>query len=167
MEMVFTKREDRAYLSTVCRDDGVVLQVPGSDRKFPLPHDIAHVIVERGLGLRRGFWGRVARGAVYNGMQVVSGRQPDHAAERSRAVIREEEQQGSEAEVLVGALLKVMHEGSENDWPAARRILENEWRPTKPERDPPTAEEVRRICTDLRDAERQWQSLEVGNSIKY
>lgn len=167
MEIAFTKGAERTYTATALRQDGVLLQVPGGDRKFPLPHDIAHFVVEHGLGLRQGFWGRVARGAVYPGMKVLLGRLPLHAADRSRAVIKEEEQQGVEAEVLVGTLLKIMHDGLENDWHAAQRVLKEEWRPSKPERDPPSAEEVRRICTELREAERQWQALEAGQSLTY
>jgi len=165
MEITFQRGEEGRYTTTAVRDDGVRLQVPGGDRKFALPHDVAHFIVERGLGLQRGFWGRIAWGAVYPGMTVLSGRQPPHAAERSRAVIREAEQQGVEAEVLVGLLLKVMHSGLESNWPAVRAMLNEEWRPGKPERDLPDPEEVCRICSALRAAEQQWQSLEVGQEI--
>src|SRR5689334_1787457 len=103
----------------VRRDDGVTLRVPSFDRTAPLPHDIAHYIVERELGLARGFWGRVAEGALFSGMEVVSGRQPVHAKERSQAILRDREQQGTEAEVLVGVLLTIMQRGLETDWAAA------------------------------------------------
>lgn len=165
MQITFTRGEDCTYTSTALRDDGVVLLVPGSDRKAALPHDIAHYFVEQGLGLKRGFWGRVADGAIYGGMEVLSGRKSPHAVKRSRSVIRDREQQGTGAEVLVDAFLKVTHDGLENDEAAARVILNREWVPDKPERGSPNAEEVRHICIALREAEQQWQALEPGQSM--
>lgn len=165
MKITFTRGEEHTYTATALRDDGVLLQVPGNDRKAALPHDIAHFFVEQGLGLRRGFWGRVADGAIYGSMKVISGRKTPQAAERSRSIIREREQQGTGAEVLVDAFMKVMHEGLENDEAAARVILNREWSPDKPERGSPDAEEIKRICLALREAEQQWQALEVGQSI--
>lgn len=45
----------------VLRDDGstAAMRFP---HKGPVPHDAVHLFVERGLGLRDGFWGQVARG---------------------------------------------------------------------------------------------------------
>jgi hypothetical protein len=167
MDITFTKGEDSRYTATALRNDGVLLQVNGGDRKFALPHDIAHFIVEHGLGLKQGFWGRVARGGVFPGMKELQGRKPVHAAERSRAILREDEQQGIEAEVLVGVLCKIMREGLEADWPAARKLLNQEWRPNRPERGLPGEEEVLQICAALREAQNLWQSLEVGQAVTY
>jgi hypothetical protein len=166
MFITFTRGQKKGtYATTALRDDGVLLQVPGSDRTFSLPHDLAHYVVEQELGLQRGFWGRVARGAIYPGMTVLSGRQPPHAAQRSRMVIREDEQQGVQAEVLVGVLLHIMHAAIENDEAAVRAMLDNEWRPRKPERGLPDRDEVQRACAALRQAERDWRGLEVGQSL--
>ena len=165
MVITFTRGEQSTYTTTALRDDSVLLHVPGGDRKFSLPHDVAHYIVERELGLNCGFWGRVARGAIYPGMKVLSGRQPPHAAERSRLVIREAPQQGVEAEVLVGVLLHIMHESLESTETAVRALLSREWRPSKPERRSPDMEEVRGACAALREAERQWQGLDVGQCL--
>jgi hypothetical protein len=167
MKVTFTKGEDKQYSATAVRIDGVTVEVKGSDRKFAIPHDIAHLVVEEGLGLRRGFWGRIARGAVYPGMRVISGRQPIHAAGRTRVVMRADEQQGIEAEVLVGVLVKIMDAGLQRDWPAARALLCNEWRPSSPERSLPDAAEVVRVAEALREAERQWQALAVGQSVTF
>src|SRR3712207_5427402 len=88
MEITFTKIGPRRYEVLARRDDDVVLRVTTPDRPQFLPHDMAHYLVERELGFRRGFWGSVAAGAVFGGMQVVSGRRPPHAADRSKAVIK-------------------------------------------------------------------------------
>lgn len=74
MKLTFIKLGQGRYVTHVVRDDGVMIEVPGPDRKAPLPHDLAHYIVESRLGLKGGFWGRVAAGAVFPGMKVLSGR---------------------------------------------------------------------------------------------
>jgi hypothetical protein len=165
MEITFTRSGERTYTTLAHRDDGVLLQVPSYDRKFPLPHDLAHYVVERELGLEHGFWGCVAAGAMFPGIQVMSGRRPPHAASRSKSVIREAGQHGTEAEVLVGALLGIMHEDLDENWPAARSVLARAWIPDKPSRGPLDAEEVRRVCAALREAQHRWQALAVGQSI--
>jgi hypothetical protein len=165
MNITFTRSGEHTYTTLALRDDGVLLQVPSYDRKFPLPHDLAHYVVERELGLNQGFWGCVAAGAMFPGMTFVSGRRPAHAASRSKSIIREAGQRGTEAEVLVSALLCIMHEGLDDNWPAARAVLARAWRPDKPSRDLPDAEEVQRVCASLREAQQRWQALAVGQSI--
>jgi hypothetical protein len=165
MKITFTRTGERTYTTVAARDDGVTLHVPSHDRPALLPHDLAHFIVEQELGLKQGFWGSVAAGALFPGMTVVSGRQPPHAADRSRSIIRAMGQLGTEAEVLVGVLVKIAHAGMEENWEAARSILVREWRPNRPSRDLPTAEEVRRVSARLREAQADWQSLPIGESL--
>jgi hypothetical protein len=123
MEITFTRTGGRRYATQAVRDDGVSVQVPSYDRTAPLPHDLAHYVVERELGLKNGFWGCVAAGALFPGMTVISGRQRPQAAARSAAVIREAGQHGTEAEVLVGVLLGIVHDGLEPGGAAARERL--------------------------------------------
>ena len=165
MTITFTRTGECTYTTLALRDDGVMLAVPSYDRTAPLPHDLAHYVVERELGLQRGFWGCVAAGAMFPGITVISGRRPPHAAARSQSVIREAGQHGTEAEVLVSILLRLMHKGLETHWPAAHALLSKEWRPSKPSRGPLEAGEVRRVCTALREAQERWQALPVGESL--
>src|ERR1051326_2722081 len=102
MKITFTRTGEHTYTTSAVRDDGVRLEVAGGDRTFLLPHDLAHYVVERELGLHRGFWGCVAVGALFHSTKVISGRQPPHAAERSMAILREAERDhGPEAEEMV------------------------------------------------------------------
>ena len=165
MHITFTRGEESTYSMSVLREGGVCVQFAGGDRKFPLPHDFAHYIVEHELGLKQGFWGRVAAGAVYSGMTIVSGRQAPHSAEKSKAVIREAEQQGVEAEVMVSFLLKVMQENLDNNLPVLNSLLKEQWQSNRPERNLPYVSEVQRISKALREATQQWQSLEIGQGI--
>lgn len=166
MNITFTRTSERSYVASVVRD-ALTIQVSAFDRPTALPHDIAHYIVERELELKHGFWGCVAAGAIFPGMQVLSGRPAVRAAERSKAVIREMEttQWGTEAEVLVSVLEKIMRAGLEDNYPAARALLNEVWKPSKPSRELPTAEEIKRICLALRQIEQQWQALAIGQSI--
>ena len=112
-----------------------------------------------------GSGGCVAAGALFPGIKAVSGRLPPHATARSQTILRAAGQQGTEAEVLVGVLLGIMHEGLETNEAAVHAVLANVWRPGKPSRDLPDAEEVRRVCSALREIQRQWQALDVGQSL--
>jgi len=165
MNITFTRSGERTYTTFALRDDGVMLEVPSYDRTSPLPHDLAHYVVERELGLERGFWGCVAAGAMFPGIQVRSGRRPPHAAARSQSVIREAGQQGTEAEVLVSVLLSIMHEGLGDNWQAVREMLRGAWKPSKPSRGPLGAEDVQRVCRALREAQQRWQAFAVGQSL--
>ncbi len=165
MNITFTRTGECTYTTQAMRGDGVTLQVPGPDRTAPLPHDLAHYVVERELGLRRGFWGRIADGALFPGLTVVSGRQPPHAAERSRTILREVEPQGTHAEVLVGIFLGILHDCLDSNEPAALARVSAAWTPGKPERGPLDPAEVRRVCQALQDAQQRWQALAIGQSL--
>jgi len=165
MNITFTRTGERTYTTVAVRDDAVTLHVPSFDRTAPLPHDIGHYVVERELGLRRGFWGCVAQGAPFPGITVASGRQPPHAAARSQEIIREAGQQGTHAEVLVGILLGVLHDGLEGSEPAAQARVSAAWQPAKPERGPISAGETLRVCAALRDIRQRWQALAAGQSL--
>jgi hypothetical protein len=165
MHVTFARTAERGYATVAVRDDGVAVRVPSFDRPTGLPHDIAHLLVERELGLTQGFWGCVAKGAMFPGMAVVAGRHSPRAAVHSRAVIREAGQHGTEAEVLVGTLLHMAERGLDASWPAARAVLREMWAPAQPARGPLTEGEVQRVCTALRAAERRWRALPVGDSL--
>lgn len=166
MEITFTKTGARHYEVLAHRDDKVVLRVHTPDRPLSLPHDMAHYLVERELGFDRGFWGAIAAGAVFDSVQVVSGRRPPHAAERSQAVIKAAGLQLAAAELYVSVIQSVAREGAERDWPRVCAYLDEVWRPFRAPRRPVTHDGVLRACAALREAERRWQELPVGGSIK-
>lgn len=85
MLVVFTKQKSRAYTVTVERTDRVRLQFHGVGKKFLVPHDLEHLIVESELNMRQGFWGCVADGALFSGMTIIDGRQKTHAKLKSQS----------------------------------------------------------------------------------
>jgi hypothetical protein len=165
MQITFTRTGLRTYESLATRGDGVTVRIPSPDRPTGMPHDLAHLIVERELGLGRGFWGCVADGAMFPGMAIVFGRRAPRAGQRSRAVVREAGQQGTEAEVLVGTLLHVAERGLDASRSVVREVLRDMWAPARPARAPLGVEEVRRVCDALREADRRWHALPVGSSL--
>ena len=165
MEITFTKTAERKYAVLVRRDDGVVLEVPSFDRPAGLPHDIAHFVVESELSLERGFWGLLAAGVVLPNVSIAAGRLRPHAAERSRALLKEAGQHPTEAEVLVSVMLRVAGEGVDGNWTEVHSRLDGAWRPRRSQRGPISHDEVRRACRRLREVERQWEALPVGESM--
>ena len=86
----------------------------GVGHTFELPHDIAHFVVERGLGQSAGFWGSIAAGAVFPTMKYESGRRKPKAEERSKSVVKANAAALSEAEVLVSAFTAAAEGRREN-----------------------------------------------------
>jgi hypothetical protein len=167
MEITFTRSGERTYSTLVMRDDGVLVEVPASDRSSSLPHDIAHYIVERELGLSRGFWGCVAAGAMFGGMRVVSGRRRPHASERSRAVIKEAGPRLTEAEIYVLVMQRAAQDGLRNDWPSVRARLDEAWRPFREPRLRVGAVDATRVFDALCRAEERWRTLSFGESLTF
>lgn len=165
MEITFTKTGARSYEVVARRADRVVIRIGTPDRPAGLPHDMAHYLVERGLGFERGFWGAVAAGAVFKGMEVVSGRRPPHAGERSKAIIKAEHHQLAAAELYVSVIQAVAREGRERDWAYVNARLDDVWRPFRVPRRSVTREGVLRVCESLREAEEGWRELPVGGSV--
>jgi len=165
MEITFTRVALRKYQVLARRDDGVVLAVPSFDRPARLPHDIAHYVVESELRLGCGFWGLLAAGAIHPGVRVASGRSRPHAAERSRAVLKEAGQHPTEAEVLVSVMLGIAEEGVDEDWPEVSSRLNNAWQPRRSQRGPISHGDVLRVCRRLREVGGQWEALAVGGCM--
>jgi hypothetical protein len=101
MRVTFPRLPDheRAW-ALVERDDGVVYRLYGGTAGPRLPHDITHLVAERELRIKDGIWAGIAAGVVFDSMQHISGRRPPHAAERSKALLRDFRQQGLRAELL-------------------------------------------------------------------
>src|SRR5437764_8209351 len=102
MEIVMTRTAEGRSTTRVRRDDGVVLELPSYVPLHRLPHDLAHFVVERTLGLTWGFWGSIAAGAIFGGTEVVPRRRTARIEERSRQVLKDASSRVTEAEAVVG-----------------------------------------------------------------
>jgi len=112
VRLTFTRMADRRPVQTsVERDDGVVFAMRGAGGGADLPHDLVHAVVERELQVADGIWGCVADGVVWHSMRHVSGRQPPHAAGRSRQLKRERSTQIQRAEALADLVGRLSRRG--------------------------------------------------------
>jgi hypothetical protein len=105
MDIRFIRSTDRWDQTIVTRQDSVRLSVPVFGPLEPIPHDLAHYVVEKELGLRDGLWASIAAGAILEGMKVIFGRQRPHAKERSQAIQLTNHHGIMLAELAVGIVL--------------------------------------------------------------
>jgi hypothetical protein len=104
MLITFARAVSGSTLATIHRRDGVVLELPGYDRRFRVPHDLAHMVTECELGMAEGVFGSIAGGGVFDNMRVVAGKPRHDAAERSRRLLAANKRPLGVAEVLAGAV---------------------------------------------------------------
>ena len=162
MRVVFPRLADGAENHAVVhRDDGVIYRVRGNGQRCgpDVPHDLAHFVVERALGISGGFWGSVAGGAVFTSMSHVSGRRRPHAAETSKAIKRAQRGAIQYAEVMVWLVEQIT-----GDDDASIRRLTSRALATLP---PPYPEPgvIRGGLVALREATAHWQALEPGEEL--
>jgi hypothetical protein len=94
-------RVDAHRYSTIVERNGIQLRVPGYGFMRALPHDLAHFLVDGSLGLDRGFWGSVADGVQFRGMEQIGGRRKPHATEKAAMIRKENADYLGEAERIV------------------------------------------------------------------
>ncbi|TFV83459.1 hypothetical protein [Blastococcus sp. CT_GayMR16] len=149
MKLTFRRMADRRPVETLVeRDDGVAFTMRGAGGGSDLPHDLAHAVVERQLGVDDGIWGCVADGVVWRSMTHLSGRRPPHAAERSDRLKRERSASVQRAERLAD-LVGRLASGAD--------VLPGEIPATGK---PPAA--LAAAAAELRDVQRRWAGLTVG-----
>src|SRR5258707_909697 len=74
MRVEFARRAGGGSLATIERPDGIRLLLTSYDRTNSVPHDLAHFVTERDLGLQRGLWGSIASGALFDSLQILAGK---------------------------------------------------------------------------------------------
>jgi hypothetical protein len=104
MRLVFSPAEGGRSRVIVHRRDDVTLGMLSYDRKFRVPHDLAHAVTERELNLGGGVFGCIAAGAVFSSMRVLTGSPRRDAAARSARIIKGNARSIAMAEVLSGVL---------------------------------------------------------------
>jgi hypothetical protein len=152
MEVVFLKPESgRRYRSRLTRPGGLVVELEGGSwnriggAERELPHDLAHLVVEDGLGLTEGLWGVIAAGAVFGQVEVVAGRRPPHHDERGRALFAAAKRTVGEAEMLVRTVCDVAVAGETRG----------------------VGEDVARTVDRLREAARAWAATPPGAQLRW
>jgi hypothetical protein len=166
MDIKVEKLDARRSQSVVTRNDKVTVRVAGYGPPEPLPHDLAHYVVEKELGLRRGFWGSVADGAIFPGMTVLAGRQRPHARERSEDLCKANSRSLTDVEVIVGALVELMRNNIPATSPYAAKIVARCLTPDKgSELRAITATNLQRIGESLTVMAQRWSEVKVGDAL--
>jgi hypothetical protein len=121
VEIEFFKPERRRYRSVLHRRDGLVIELDGGGYNKvggaarELPHDLAHFVVEDGLGLEAGLWGVLAAGGMFGHGKVIAGRRPPHAATRAQAVVHAVGYRLSQAEMLTRFVCDLALDGADRE----------------------------------------------------
>lgn len=102
MRVEFGRRSGGGSVALLTRSDGVRLRLTSYDRKYRIPHDLAHFATEQELGLTDGLFGSIAAGALFDSVEVLSG---TRAGTRSEAVRR----RNAAALALTESLVGVVH----------------------------------------------------------
>jgi hypothetical protein len=164
MQVHFHRTDGRGgYVVLMRRDDGLTVRMPGYDRRWRVPHDMAHFATEREFNFGYGVFGSIAAGALFNNMTVVAGRSRSDLAARSRSVIRAHAAELGLAEVVSG----VVHDGVEHDAPVPAvyaRLVET-WDSLRPGPCPYQLATLRRCLGVLEVLENRWRAVGVGQRL--
>jgi hypothetical protein len=152
MLIEFTRSAGGSTVATIHRSDGVVLELRGYDRKFRIPHDLAHAVTERALGMADGVFGSIAGGAMFKGMTVVGGRPRHDAAARSRRILDANSRALTAAEVMAGVVHDAAEHGSAD--PSAKGRID--WGIVHPGPFPWSDDQVEAAVAALGDLSDRW-----------
>jgi len=166
MHLRLKRLDERRYETVITRSDGVTYHVKGVGHMGVIPHDLAHFVVERALGIRRGFWGSVAAGAVFGSLTYVSGRRRPHAAQRSKDVWKANEKDLTEVEILVGLFNQAFEDGLGADSPVLRdRLRRYTWTPPGQRPRQFTDAQVSAVCAGWGTMLQSWDGLKIGDTL--
>jgi len=164
VRIVFTRVPRGESIATIYRPDGVVVELPSFSRKHRVPHDLAHAVAERELGLARGIFGSLAAGARFSNVRVVSGRQRHDAAQRSDRILRANALDLGRSELLGGALGQVIEAGRPADICAKVR---HDWASLNTEPCPYSDAQLLHAALTLDELGQAWQQLRPGESLDF
>lgn len=164
MQAEFHRTDSRGgYAVIIRRDDGLVVRLPGYDRTWRVPHDLAHFVAEREFRLDKGVFGSIAAGAMFSNMAVVEGRPRFDAKVRSRAVLRANTAEIGLAELLVDVVHQAVEHGQRFE--GALAGLRAAWGVLREGPCPLPPDALRRALTILSDLAERWQGLLEGERL--
>lgn len=164
VRIVFTRVPGWESVATIYRLDGVVVELPSFSRKHRVPHDLAHAVAERELGLARGIFGSLAAGALFSNVRVVSGRPRHDAAERSDRILRTNAMDLGRSELLGGALSQAVEAGRPADVCARVR---DDWAVLHTDPWPYSDQQLFEAAMTLDRLGQAWQQLPAGEGMDF
>ncbi|WP_146060351.1 hypothetical protein [Amycolatopsis sp. CA-128772] len=163
MQISLQKTETGGHRSTAQLSDGTRVLAFGSDHPHRVPHEFSHFLIERQLGLDWGYWGSIARGALFRGMSVLDGDEAA-AAKRSASLKQSVMARIQVAEDLVGAVEGVLPlEAGRSPEQARAKIIEEH--PELAET-PAAGLDLAELDRLMTEAARTWAELPVGCEVR-
>lgn len=164
MQIVFVRERVRESTATIHRPDGIVVELPSYSRKHRVPHDLAHAVAERRLGLARGIYGTIAAGGMFANMRVVAGRPRHDAAQRSERILRANAGELGLTEILGGALHHAVESGR---LPTAYRRVREAWESVNPGPCPYDRDQLEDAASELDLLTQAWGQLGFGQGLTF
>lgn len=162
MLIEFRHHEEVESQAWIHRLDGVVVWLPSYSKKFRVPHDLAHVVTERELGMAHGVFGSIASGAMFGNMRVVGGRLRHDARAISDRVLRANAEYLRNSEVLSGVLHRAVEYRRVVPWSLAR----DAWGSVNQDPFPWTREDITRATDTLRALSAEWTALGPDDALE-
>jgi hypothetical protein len=153
MQLTFQHDPRGESLTLIQRSDGAVFTLSSYSRKHRVPHDLAHAVTERELGLADGVFGCIAAGVVFDSMRQIEGRRRHDAKLRSTRVLKAAGNLGV-AEVLSGILHEAVEKGRATPYVRAREG----WGIIQQDPYPYRDADIDRATNTLRELGEQWQA---------
>lgn len=167
MRLRLKRLDERRYETEITRSDGVAYLVKGVGHMGVIPHDLAHFVVEQGLGIRQGFWGSVAAGAVFGSQTYLGGRRRPQAAQRSKAILKANQKVLTETEILVGLFNDAFTDGlGKGSRELRSRLRRYTWTPPGQQPRDITDAQITAVCAGWEAMHQSWNALEIGATLE-
>ena len=153
MHLTFLHDPRGECVTLIRRADGAEFTLSSYSRKHHVPHDLAHAVTERELGMPDGIFGCIAAGAVFDSMQQTAGKKRYDAKIRSTRILKAPNSIG-----VSESLTSVIHEAVEKDRPTPYALARETWGITRPDPCPYLDTDLDRATETLRELSRQWQA---------
>lgn len=153
MHVTFLHDPRGECLTLIRRVDGAEFTLSSYSRKHRVPHDLAHAVTERELGMRDGIFGCIAAGAIFDSMQQTAGKKRYDAKTRSTRILKAPNSIG-----ISESLTSVIHEAVENDRPTPYALVRETWGITRHDPCPYLDTDLERATETLRELSHRWQA---------
>jgi hypothetical protein len=140
-------------LTRIRRADGAEFTLASYSRKHRVPHDLAHAVIERELGMPDGIFGCIAAGAVFSSMRQTAGKKRHDAEIRSTRILKAANSIG-----MSEAITSVIHKAVEKDQATPYGLIRETWGVTEPGPCPWLDKDLARTTETLRELSTRWQA---------
>ncbi|MFC9687244.1 hypothetical protein ACFTSF_01785 [Kribbella sp. NPDC056951] len=153
MELTFVHDPRGECFTLIRRVDGVEFTLRSYSRKHRVPHDLAHAVTERELGMPDGIFGCIAAGVVFDSMEQTAGKRRHDAKVRSTRILKARNSIG-----ISESISSAIHEAVEHDWATPYARVREMWGVTEAAPCPYDDAAIALATETLRDLSNQWQA---------